>query len=213
MNSLPALVAAAMILSLGQQDWQELRFDRVPANEVEFSEESLSIAVQKSASPLVRVYDSPARVRKITVTGRVRGTLAVHPDQFADQGFDDALLRVGVIVPGEKRLNLIQRRLAPEWLRRIDALFGERAGGVGEIRSALLVPHEEWLGKTRRNPEVDLFHDRMASSPGADGRFRMTLEFETPPEVCGFWLLADGDDTGSTFRVWLEEFVIEAADL
>lgn len=212
MNPFLSLLTAAITLSLGQGNWEELRFDRVPANEVEFGEDSLSIAVEKSASPLVRVHHGSARVRKVTVTGRVEGTLAVLPDQHGEHGFDDALLRVGVIVPGGKRLNVIQRRLAPEWLRRIDAMFGERAGGVGEIRSALLVPHEEWLGKARRNPDIDLFHDRMMSSPGADGRFRMTLEFEDPPEVCGFWLLADGDDTGSSFRVWVEEFVVEGAE-
>jgi len=214
MNAIPSLFLTIALLSLPLDPggWRELTFDGVPSNRVEFGDDSLTITVEESASPLVRLHEGPPRIRRVIVSGRVEGSLRVEPGELPDRGFEDALLRVGAITRGEKRLNVLQRRLAPGWLRRLDELLGDRTGGIGEIPCALLVPHAEWVGESKRNPRVDLFHDRMAAAPDEDGAFRMVLELEDAPAVRGLWLQADGDDTGSSFRVRVDEIEIEAAE-
>ncbi len=49
----------------------------------------------------------------------------------------------------------------------------------------------------------------VASVEGKDGWRQAAVAFPEPKQVVGLWLMADGDDTGSTFETRLKDLVLE----
>lgn len=187
------LLGAALV-SLGASGWEELEFDSVPANRTSFGSSGISISVNQSASPLVHIFSSPKSIRRI----EVKGTVTEKADWSTET--DDALLRVGVIQAGEKRLNALQKMSAPDWLQRVDELVD----GVGSILCFNLTPNESMVGRTRTNPNASIFEEKIQATPDSDGNFEIIAEFSQPISSPGIWLLADGDDSGSSFEVQIE---------
>lgn len=207
-----SLLVCGLLISLNEGDWTELAFRGVKPNKVSSQGEALKISVNDSASPLVRVYAEAPTVKKVVIEGRIEGRLELAKDQRWRPGWDDAYLRVGVITPGDQRLTVAQRFAAPEWLRQMDALFAESWDGVGDIQCALLVPHADWVGASRVRPDAALFREFVAGVPDAEGRFRIEMDFASPLIMAGLWLLADGDDTGARFTVWIDRIRVAAVD-
>ncbi len=203
----------SFLLPIGSETWQELRFGRIEPNKVKYERGGMTISVCESGSPLVRIHERPLRIRRVTVTGTVVGELKVPIDQPKAARFDDALLRVGIITAGEQRLSGLQKRLAPEWLRQLDALVAKGNAGIGEIRSGLLVPFSEWVGESRINPKFDIFRDIIADAPELGGKFRITVELPDAPTTVGLWLQADGDDSASTFQIHIDQILVEEPDI
>lgn len=121
---------------------------------------------------------------------------------------DDALLRIGVIESGDTRLNPLQKLTAPEWLTQVDALVGESGGGVGSILCFNLVPDVSWIGHSRTNPNASIFKETNHAAPDKDGNFKIMIEFDTRVKSPGLWLLANGDDSRSTFQVQIDSITV-----
>jgi len=188
------LLTIAAAISISASDWVELEFDDVPKSSTIFEKSCISISVEESASPLVRIFPSPKAIRGFEVTGSVSDYETWALDA------DDALLRVGVIELGETRLNRLQKLTAPDWLKRLDELVGKTGGGVSSIRCFNLAPEAGWIGRTRTNPNASLFEETVQAAPDENGNFKILVEFDSSVQSPGLWLLADGDDSGSSFR-------------
>ena len=190
------------LISLGQSNWEELEFDGIPANQTSFSNTGISIEVDNSASPLIHVFPSTKTVRKVVVTG------SVDYDHNQPTGTDDALLRVGVIQAGEKRLNAFQKLTAPDWLQRVDELVGATGKGVASILCFHLTPDPSKVGQTQTNPNASIFEETNQAAPDRDGNFKIVAEFSDPISSPGLWLMADGDNSGSSFQVCIEHIEV-----
>lgn len=189
--------------------WMTVEFDDVPANRVSYEQGAMTIAVSKSVSPLVSVFPAPVKMKEITVRGFIDGTLDLEADDFWTKNHDDALLRLGLIEPGEKKLSMIQRLAAPAWIKALEKMFNGKMEGLGKIRCFLLMPNSSLIGKSRVNPIADIFIEQIHAAPNADGSFVLKVSFpDAPLSVAGLWLVADGDDTGSTFNVTITEISI-----
>lgn len=206
-----ALCALLTLPVAEPQGWQLLKFDRIPANEVRHTAAGLELEVRKSAGPLVHVLREPARVTRLEVRGRFTGSLRVPPDKHWTKGFDDALLRVGLVEPGGRALTFVERRTAPEWLRKMDDVLGPK-GGVRRIHSFNLATEAQQVGRVRVHPASDLFLERIVAAPQPDGRFWIAHDLPSPLLTTALWLHADGDDTGSSFRVVVEQVQLTIAE-
>lgn len=206
---LVALLALfAVLIPLGESDWVLVSFDKAAPNHVDFGESLLKITVDDSASALLGKIAPGTRVTRLVISGRVEGRLNLPSGSVWEEGFDDSILRVGLIERGERKLSRLQSALAPDWLRQVEAQFRDSGDGVGMIRSLLLMPESTLVGKTRINPGAKMFHERIVAAPEEDGTFRMMAEFDPPVDAIGLWLQADGDDTDSSFAVVVEELSI-----
>ncbi len=203
------IVAASSLLAT--ESWQSLFFDNVPTGQVVFSDRGILIEVKNSATPMVQKLNNSRKITRVEVIGKISGSLNIPNEKLWAEGFDDAFLRFGLIEAGTTRLTPFQRLSASSWVKEIDGLFAS-SGGISKIHSLQLMNSESWIGKERENPANPLFQETISAVPEADGSFRMTAEFDVPLETVGIWILADGDDTHSSFDVKIEEINLIAAD-
>lgn len=202
MTSILQFLILATLISLEPSNWDELKFEDIPANRTTFTGTGISIEVDDSASPLVHIFPSSKSIRRIEVTGTVSGAPS-WPTEV-----DDSLLRVGVIQAGETRLNAFQKLTAPSWLQRVDQLVGQTGNGVESILCYHLGLDEERIGQKRTNPNASIFEETIEATPDSEGKFRIAVEFPESIASPGLWILADGDDSGSSFQVRIESLIL-----
>ena len=183
--------------------WQQLQYRGRPPHKLRFSAAGLHIDVEGSAMPLIHPLPAKLRVAGVRVRGRIEGALAIPPGRQGEKNFDDYVFRLGLVEPGERRLNFLERQVAAEWVRRLYALAPEGTGIAG-IRFLNVGADPAQLGRERRHPLSDLITERVVALPAPDGRIDFSYRFERPIEALAVWLSSDGDDTGARYGVDLE---------
>jgi len=134
--------------------WQALRYKNIPANRIRFSKDGMTISVNNSASPLIYPLDQPLLVTRLRVEAQIEGSLNVGGPRQGEKGYDDYVLRIGLVVPGKKRLNFIQRMTAPEWVRALFKLAPEGTG-ISKVQFFNVAASPGQIGKSRQHPSSD----------------------------------------------------------
>lgn len=209
MHSFFALASAISVLGM-PADWHPLQFRRIEPIHSSVQSEKITLEVKSSAGGLVRSLPKETRVKSLVVTGSVKGELKVDADHLWEKGQDDAFLRVGLIVAGGRSMTTLERLMAPAWICTMDDVLCADGRAPSAIRSQLLVPHAAWIGKQRPNPHMKQLVDHIVATPGADGSFTMRVDLPETLELVGLWLMADGDDSGSTFTVVVDSLELIA---
>jgi hypothetical protein len=205
-----ALLAAVVAVPLTSADgWQVLSYRRIPPNQVTFADGGIEIAVDRSAGPVLYPLPSPLTITRLDARGQVvRGSLDLPSGRLQGQkGYDDFVMRVGVVETGERRLGLWERLFAADWLKKLFALAPPDAG-ISRVRFFNVAYDASTIGLSRRHPSSDLVHEEIVVSPDASGGFVIAVALDPAPEVAAVWLAADGDDTGSRFTVRLSSLVL-----
>jgi hypothetical protein len=214
------MLAACLVSSALAQDalqvpltdakaWQLLEYRNRPPHKLRFSPAGLHIEVEGSAMPLIHPLAAKLRVAGVRVRGRVTGALAIPPGRQGEEKFDDYVFRLGLVEPGERRLNFVQRQVAAEWVRRLYALAPEGTGITG-IRFLNVGADPSHLGRERRHPLSELITEKVVALPAAGGRIDFEVRFERPIDAIAVWLSSDGDDTGARYGVDLESIELLA---
>lgn len=204
------IFSVGLFASLTQPSaWMALEFDGVPPNQFSYGTGELTIDVVCSGSPLVSVFPEEREIRKITVTGKIVGELNLEAGELWSKNHDDALLRFGLVEPGNTRLSPLQRIAAPAWIKALEKMFSEKMDGLGKIRCFHLMPDASLIGRSRTNPNAEIFMEQIQAAPEADGSFVLKVDFaDAPMKAAGLWMLADGDDTDSSFSVTITDIKI-----
>lgn len=192
-----------------QTNWQVLQYSRLPPHRIRFSGAGLEMRVDGSAMPLIHPLRRPVRVKSFRVKGRIEGTLRVAAERQGEEGFDDYAFRLGLVEPGQRSLNFLQRQFAASWVRKLFEL-APKGGGISRIHFFNLGTHENQIGRQRPHPLSDLILETVIAVPGPDGRFDLVHTLERPLETIAIWLSSDGDDTGSRFTVLVEEIELRS---
>lgn len=193
------------------ESWRDLRFDRVTPNKITFPDSQIAIEVAQSASPLLHLFPTRKNVTTLRVTGTVSGNWNVPMGESWAKSPDDALLRIGLIENGSRRLNPLERIAAPGWIKEIETLSASVADGIGTIRCFHLMPADKWIGETRENPNASIFFEKIVAAPDEKGAFSIIVQLEEPVDTLGLWLLSDGDDSESEFTVKIDEIEVGVA--
>lgn len=189
--------------------WQVLSYRGIPPNRVSFDPNGLTIAVSRSASPVVHALSAPTFVTGVRARGQIVGRLNTTPARQGLAGDDDFALRIGIVEAGTRQPGFFERRFAPGWVRQLFAL-APAGTGVEQIRFFNLGLDVSQIGWTRRHPLSELLQEEVVAVPDADGRFTIALEISRV-QALAVWLAADGDDTDSTFTVHLEHLALVPA--
>lgn len=195
--------AATAVPLTDAKAWRQLQFRNRPPHKLRFSASGLHIDVDGSAMPLIHALPAKLRVAGVRVRGHIEGALKIPPGKQGEEKYDDYVFRLGLVEPGERRLNFLQRQVAAEWVRRLYELAPQGTGIAG-IRFLNVGADPAHLGRERRHPLSDLITERVVALPAADGRIDFTYRLERPIEVIALWLSSDGDDTGARYGVDLE---------
>jgi len=100
---------------------------------------------------------------------------------------------------GTMRLTSPQRRAASAWvLSFFDMVSPGR--GIAPAHFLSLAVGRSQVGKTRSHPRIELSADENLAAPEANGHFVFGRTYRPALKVCGVWIAADGDDSGSTFK-------------
>ena len=201
--------AFALDIPVGDLDqWTTLSFNRIPANSVSVSDGALHIAVDRSASPLVYKLGRPTRITGVTVVARWAGQLRIPEGATqGDEDADDFVLKLGIVEAGDRTLNWIQRRIAADWIKQLFRL-APKGAGVNRINFLSTTQTSTQLGSSRTHPLNDLLHETRITHLEGPGEFEMTHRFEAPVETLGLWISSDGDNTGSSFDLYIERITL-----
>jgi hypothetical protein len=200
-----APAAASVVVPLSSQaNWQILQYSSLPPHRLRFSAEGLEIAVDGSAMPVIYPLAKPVRVKSVRVRGRLEGALRVPPERQGEKKFDDYALRVGLVEPGERTLNFVQRQLAAPWVRKLFEL-APKGSGISRIHFFNVGTAKEQIGRQRQHPLSDLIMEKVVAVPATGGRIDFVHVLEKPLDAIALWLSSDGDDTGSRFTIFVQE--------
>jgi hypothetical protein len=195
---------AALIIPLGAAGWQPLNFSKIPANQVGFTEKGIEIRVEHSAGALIRKFDKTETVSHIHAELEIRGEIpaaAAFPE--------DAYLRVGLVVPGTRKPNAIERLFAPAWIKQLFKL-APKDSGIDKIEFYNLEPVTGRIGQNRIFPKSkDLIRETIAAErPPSAAQVHFDYDLPKPLEAAALWLSVDGDDTKSQYTL-----IIKALEL
>jgi hypothetical protein len=207
--ALASVTFLALALGAGEL-WHQFRFAGVKPNQVAFAGAGLTIDVDGSASPLVLALDRALPVASVSVSGRLAGgPLRIDAGTQGNPGADDFALRVGLVVPGTRRLDFIERQFAPDWVLKLSDLAPDGLG-LDHVRFLNAVQDRRLVGLARTHPASELIREDFVWHLDRDGPFEFEHSFAVPVTTRAIWIAADGDDTGSRFRVEIDRLVIGA---
>lgn len=161
----------------------------------------MNVRVDKSASPLIHALNSSRKVVGFHIKGEFRG-LPSFPDvaRQGEKGADDYALRIGFVIPGNKRLSGFKKLLAPQWIKSLYEKVPE-GSGVDHIEFFNVTQSPRQLGLRRIHPLSDLIEENFFAQVSRAGTFDYEYTLKTPLEAAAIWISIDGDDTKSAFDV------------
>jgi hypothetical protein len=205
---LSSAAAAIEIPVSDRGQWTSLSFRNIPANTVTVDDGNLQISVNSSASPLVHKLNAPLAVTSVAVKARWSGKLNIPQDAVqGESGADDFVLKLGIVEAGDRTLNWVQRRIAADWIQQLFKL-APKGTGVSRIHFLSTFQQQDLLGSQRIHPLSDLLYETRTTYLESPGEFEMVYQFEEPVEVLGLWISSDGDDTGSSFDLSIEQITL-----
>lgn len=204
-----------MILSAGEPvpletgAWTELQYDGIPPNQIRFAGGDIHIAIEASAGSLARVFEHPVRGGALKVRARIQGGLQLDEDQRqGEAGAEDCVLRIGLVLDGERRMGPVEKVFAPAWLKNLEALLPE-GRGVGRVLFTSVASDPDVVGERRAHPMSGRIEEYFHSLCPKDGRVNLEIVLPREKTVIGLWIASDGDDTGSFFQVTLKELLLK----
>ena len=203
------LFAALVIPTTNLTDWKIEQFSRIPKNEVTASAKGLLIRINGSAGPLIYPLKAKAKISGFRVTGEFLGLPKfTNPSLQGEKGFDDYPLRLGFVIPGEKKLSGLKKMFAAQWVK---SLYEQVQDGTGldSIRFFNVTQNPKQVGQTRVHPASDLFKEEFFADVKHPGPFSYEFHFKQPIEAVAVWISIDGDDTKSAFDILISRLELQ----
>ena len=196
-------------IPLQKKLWQELKYSSLPANQVKEVEDSLEITADKSGSPLIFPLTRPQRVERLQFKASVEGDLNLKEGRQGESGYDDFLLRVGLVFAGKKKLGFWQRQVAAKWALKLFSL-APKGQGVDHILFFNVYSDPRLKGQSRVHPDSrGLINERFVVEKPQDGEIQVNTPVDVDRDVLAVWVGVDADDTKSKFKVRLKEILLK----
>lgn len=203
------LFVAIVIPTNSLSDWKTEKFSSVPKNETTVSSNGLLIRVNSSAGPLIFPLKSKIKIMGFKIHGEFQGLPKIsNPSLQGEKGFDDYPLRLGFVIPGEKKLSGFKKMFAAQWVRNLYELVKDGVG-IDSIHFFNVTQNPKQIGKNRIHPASDLFKEEFFAEVKQPGPFVFDFQLKEPIEAVAVWLSIDGDDTKSVFDVLISNLELK----
>jgi hypothetical protein len=196
---------AAVPLAISLRDARHLTFTDIPPTQYRIGTNEVTATVSRSASYLLIPFATPLSVQSVQFDWQIEGRVAIRDAEHeGSKGGDDAAIRVGLLVSGPSPMIPF---LAPVWLK---ALSGQLTHSAERL--IFLVPDaRHGPGSQWQSPySSDIQSAGLASVLRTDGWRTASISFSEPLALVGVWIMADGDDTQSTFMSRLRNLVLNS---
>lgn len=191
-------------ISLDARRFAHITLGSIPPTQYANDGGALTLEVARSASFLLMSFDRPRTVRGLAMRWKSKGTLHVATARAEEtKAGDDYRLRVGLLVAGEPP---ILPFFAPAWSRAVRDHLKWPSDRIVYIVGGARHP----AGASWKSPHSNSIDNLAAPAVvGEDGWTRSRTLLRAPLRVVGLWIMADGDDSRSSFRTVLADLVLE----
>jgi hypothetical protein len=196
--------APEKVITLTAGDFEHIRFSSKKPSLYSYQDNKLLIEVDNSASFLMQAFDKVKPVDKVAFEWRSQGAPAITDAAHeARRDGDDAVFKLGLLLASDSSPDDI---FLPSWMRRVkELLHFDSEQMMFLVAGAKHPAGQHWQGPY--NSRMTMIS--MISVTDQQGWNKAVYEFEEPVEVVAMWLMADGDDTHSTFITEIKNIVIK----
>ncbi len=185
---------------LKQSNQHVVDFNDIPKTQYEFKPGILEARVDKSSSALVFPLEKPIQVKSVSIKWSRQGTIKRSADKVDEKSKagDDAWFRLGLIIAGPAPMIPF---FAPAWIKRLKEVMTLSSNQMiyfiaGSLQDA---------GAVWPSPYTDsIIYSAMSNQDQGDGWWVSQGALKKEQQVVGFWIMADGDNTGSQFTTLLD---------
>jgi hypothetical protein len=198
----------AFEIPFSKSNWDIIEYQKIKPNKTSFDGNRAQIKIDHSAGSIIHTLKKPTTIKNLKLDFSHRGNLRSKLIQGND-GFDDYLLRVGIIYEGEKTLNFFERSFAADWLIKV---FDKapKGSGLSQIRFYNVVSDKRIIGKERISPASKYMYEVFKFPSYEDSNsLKIDLDLDTSKKVIAIWLCFDGDDSKSQVEVNLSNLILE----
>lgn len=205
-----ALPTQEIALDPEAKNWQSLNYRNIPANTFSLDDSSLKIEVNASAGPLIYVFDRPVMMQQIFAQGQLGQLPSLPPGLIqGEKGADDFVLRIGLVLAGDKTLNFAQRLIAAPWVNTLFSLAPSDEG-VDHVQFLNLANPGSRPWKSRQHPDgKGLFQEIVVGDAKANKTFQLNYQLPEARRVLALWISSDGDDTDSSFELHINRIAYQ----
>jgi hypothetical protein len=190
----------SIIIPLDQSAWQHIQFGKIKANLITYPKNQISIQVNKSSSFLVHPLNEEILISEISISGSTSGDI--------EKSLEDSLLKIGLIVPGSKRLSGPKSWFAKKWIKKVYKL-APKGKGLDHLEMFVATTNKETIGSNRVHPASDFFTENFVFEIKKNKEFKLTHKLKTKVKTMALWLSADGDNTKSKFQTVIKSLELK----
>ena len=200
----PQCELKAELIIFDQQNFRHIKFKRITPNTVNYTKERIIFQVNQTASFLVCPFNSIHSISHVFFQWKAVGQLKkLSVGHEASREGDDAWIRVGLIL--KSKTDFIDP-IGPRWIRQTMGSLNFPADKmIFLIPEAKHAPGEIWLNPYSRRVKMIA----LGSTSHQDGWRTSEYHFARPEKSVGILLMADGDNTKSTFTAEIKNLFIE----
>ena len=191
--------ADVQAITLKPDQFKSIFFDDIAPTKYHFKEQELIANVNNSASALVLPFNKAIDVTSMTVewqslSGKIQWQ---NPSQQKSKAGDDAYWRIGVMLAGDAPMIPF---FASAWIKKVRSFMNLESNQLVYLIVGSPLPD----GSTWPSPYSDSITNRaIPSKPLSDKWQAASWRFDEKKSVVGLWIMADGDNTNSTFKAKL----------
>lgn len=197
-------IAPAETILLQAEDFEHIQFKKITASNYTFHQQILQIDVDKSASFLMLPFDAVKTIHRVSFEWRSNGEPQIESAQQEEQRKgDDAVFKLGLLLKSD---DAILNPFLPPWMKRVEALLKYPSENmINLVAAAKHQTGEQWPNPYNKRVTTIA----VGSVSSGQGWNEARYQFVQPVEVVGLWLMADGDNTESSFTAYIKNIRIE----
>lgn len=199
-----SLRAAELEVNLDPAEFHAITFDKIPPTIYARADGGLKMVVAKSSSFLVQAFVAKRSVGAVSFEWRTDGALAVSDAAVEKtKDGDDGRLKIGLMLAGKAPTIPF---FASAWIKDVRDFLKLPSDHL----DVLIVGTKSPPGTKWSSPYADsMEYFALGGDALTGGWQRSQFKFAKPVEVVGLWLMADGDNTASTFTTWLRNLRLQ----
>ncbi|MFT6631410.1 MAG: hypothetical protein ACJAS4_001359 [Bacteriovoracaceae bacterium] len=182
---------------LGPEQFLDLQYSDLKPNIVSIKE-SITLKVDRSASPLFYKFKDVKIHKDISIVGNVKIESHLKSEE------KDSYFQLGVVYAGDYRPNFFVRKILPEWLLKILNINNEY--GVGNIDFYHVSGNSTQINKKDNIRDIQISFKTITNLK-KNGEFEFSVPMRDK-KILGLWLRADGDDHHGKFETTLTKISV-----
>lgn len=189
---------------LEEQSFEHIQFGKIKANNFVFDEQGLRIKVNDSASFLMQSFETVRKIKRVRFQWKLSGkVLTKDAEHESQREGDDAILKLGLLIKSD---DILFNPFVPSWLKTVrQNLKFSSKDMIYLVANAKHAAGDLWV--SAYNERVTMIS--VSSVVDKQGWNQASHVFVQPVEVVALWLMADGDDTHSSFSTQVKEIQID----